>query len=111
MSTNFMPMTAAPRSASRRFKLQNAMAWLREWSWRLALLALPWQTRWFSEGPMLGGLPWEQGRWAFYLSWIPLGLTVLMACLQPFKPAEHPLTKRAWVGVVGVFLITLPICL
>jgi hypothetical protein len=67
------------------------MAFIREWSWRLAILALPWQTRWFAEGPALGGLPWEQGRWAFYLSYIPLGITVLMACLEPFKPADHPL--------------------
>jgi O-antigen ligase len=87
------------------------MAWIRDWSWRLALIALPWQTRWFTEGPSLGGLPWEQGRWAFYLSWIPFALTVLLASWQPFKPAEHPLSKRAWVGVVGLFLIALPVCL
>lgn len=97
-------------SAIVRPKPVFAMAFIREWSWRLAILALPWQTRWFAEGPALGGLPWEQGRWAFYLSYIPLGITVLMACLEPFKPADHPLSKRAWAGIVGVFLVTLSAC-
>ena len=40
-------------SAIVRPKPVFAMAFIREWSWRLAILALPWQTRWFAEGPTL----------------------------------------------------------
>jgi O-antigen ligase len=87
------------------------MGWIRDWSWRITLLALPWQTRWFTGSLTLGGMPWEQGRWAVYASWIPLFLTVLIATLEPFEPAEHPLSPNAWVGAVGLLLITLPVCL
>lgn len=52
---------------------------LTTWSWRLAVIALPWQTRWLTEGIALGGIPWEQGRWSFYLAWIPLIATILLS--------------------------------
>lgn len=42
-----------------------------EIAWRLAVLVLPWQTRWFSDAA-LGGWPWEQGRWSVYVSWVLL---------------------------------------
>lgn len=47
--------------------------------WRLAFLLLPWQTRVFVDGPSVAGLPWEQGRWSFYVSWIPLIATIACA--------------------------------
>lgn len=47
-------------------------------SWRLALILLPWQTRWFREGPFLGGWPWEAGRWSVYLSWLPILIVIAM---------------------------------
>lgn len=48
-------------------------------TWRLAILLLPWQARWFSEGPLVNGWPWEQGRISFYLSWLPMLATIFFA--------------------------------
>ena len=50
--------------------------------WRLAILLLPWQTRWFSDAS-LAGWPWEQGRLAFYLSWIPMLVLIIRAFCHP----------------------------
>lgn len=64
----------------------SAMAWLRSawpWLWRLGVLALPWQTRWFQEGVLVGGYPWEQGRISVYISWLILGAVVLCAWILP----------------------------
>lgn len=41
------------------------------WLPRLALLALPWQIRWFSD-TALAGWSWEQGRVSVYVSWAVL---------------------------------------
>lgn len=73
------------------------MTWTHRWfnaSWRLAILLLPWQARWFHEGPLLGGYPWEGGRWSIYLSWLPLAAAVYLgylrrgARLAPTSPAN-----------------------
>lgn len=86
------------------------MAWLRDWSWRIAILALPWQTRWFQEGPMAGGLPWEQGRPSFFLVWIPMIITIFIACAD-FK--QHPderdeIQVTDWMLFAGILLLGLP---
>lgn len=47
-------------------------------AWRLAVLALPWQTRWYREAT-LAGWPWEQGSWAVYASWFLVAATILLA--------------------------------
>lgn len=77
------------------------MAWLRKIanvSWRIAVLLLPWQVRWFSEGPMVAGLPWEQGRWSIYLSWVPMILFIgcVLAILKnrPAPPPAHSTRHR-----------------
>jgi hypothetical protein len=44
--------------------------------WRVALVLLPWQTRWFLEGSTLGGFPWEGGRVSIYVSWVPIILSI-----------------------------------
>ncbi len=54
---------------------------LTDWSWRVAVLALPWQTRWFQEGVFLNGFPWENGRLSFYVSWVPLLVFTVLAFL------------------------------
>lgn len=46
-------------------------------SWRFSILALPWQTRWFSQAS-LGGWPWEQGSWSVYASWPFLLATIVL---------------------------------
>jgi hypothetical protein len=51
-----------------------------EVAWRLAVLALPWQTRWFSEASLVGW-PWEQGRWSFYASWAFIAAAVVAGFL------------------------------
>lgn len=38
----------------------------------LLMLALPWQTRWFSDAGLVAGYPWEQGRISVYASWLLL---------------------------------------
>lgn len=45
------------------------------WAWRLAILALPWQTRWFADAS-LAGWPWEQGRWSVYASWVLIAAAI-----------------------------------
>ncbi|MDD2786274.1 MAG: O-antigen ligase family protein [Patescibacteria group bacterium] len=47
-----------------------------EFAWRLSILALPWQTRFFLDA-QLAGWPWEQGRLSFYASWIPMLLAIV----------------------------------
>ncbi len=69
------------------------------WSWRLAILALPWQTRWFAEGLNLGGIPWEQGRWSFYLAWIPLIATILLS-LRVRHQNPKPISYLSFACVV-----------
>lgn len=45
-------------------------------AWRVAIVLLPWQTRWFSEGVTLGGFAWEGGRVSIYASWVPIILSI-----------------------------------
>lgn len=46
--------------------------------WRATVLLLPWQTRWFAEGPKLAGFPWEEGRISIYASQLAIaGVFVL----------------------------------
>src|SRR5690349_15713914 len=103
------------------------MAWTRrlfEASWRLALLFLPWQTRWFLEGPSVNGFPWENGRISLYLSWIPLIVTImifLLRCAGPHEPSPSldsnlplPLLRkegtlrRNLLQILGIVLLILP---
>lgn len=94
------------------------MEWLRNWSWRISIVLLPWQMRWFSAGGgpasggqdlLIGGLPWEQGRLSVYLSWLPMILTVFFACAR-FKEDldDTPLSVSDWAVVVGMLLLGLP---
>ena len=69
------------------------------WLWRVALLLLPWQIRWFV-GVELVGWPWEQGALSVYASLIPLIGTVLWAHFvcgpkQDFLNARH--LKIEWM--------------
>src|SRR3989344_6023071 len=59
-------------------------------AWRVAVLALPWQTRWIVETPTIAGSPWEQGTIAIYASWIPLVLVILIGLWN--KKAPRPTT-------------------
>ncbi|MBI5654914.1 O-antigen ligase family protein [Candidatus Uhrbacteria bacterium] len=59
--------------------------------WRVSILALPWQTRWFGEAE-LAGWPWEQGRWVFYAAWIPMAATIIFGWMDSCRENE---TKKA----------------
>ena len=47
--------------------------------WRLSLLLLPWQARWFHEASLIAGYSWEEGRNSLYLSWFVLLMTMIAA--------------------------------
>jgi O-antigen ligase len=70
------------------------MEWNRkifEAAWRLSILALPWQTRFFWDAQIVGW-PWEQGRVSIYLSWIPMLVAILFGFFQAKK--DLPLKFR-----------------
>ncbi len=45
--------------------------------WRLSVIVLPLQARWFSEASLVDQV-FEQGRLSFYISWIPLIITIIL---------------------------------
>lgn len=67
------------------------------WAWRLAIFALPWQTRWFADAS-LAGWPWEQGRWSFYASWLLILATIVGgAFLKKFQISNFKSQKKTVV--------------
>lgn len=54
--------------------------------WRLSILALPWQARWYREAS-LAGWPWEQGSWAVYASWILIVATIVLGWIGSDREA------------------------
>mgnify|MGYP001561578121 CR=1 FL=1 len=77
--------------------------------WRLAILVLPWQTRWFWEGPMVGGFPWEQGRVSVYASWLLLflAMTCAWAMPRPLSSVDTPAKKYPRLPFIFLILFTL----
>lgn len=55
----------------------------------LLMLALPWQTRWFSDAGLVAGYPWEQGRISVYASWLVLLAFVAVSLWQ-----KRPVWRR-----------------
>ncbi len=77
------------------------------WVWRVTILSLPWQTRWFSDA-FLGEWPWEQGRLSVYASWFLIGLTVIAG--QFWKIPFEKKTKvflPSWLLFVFLFIVNL----
>lgn len=77
------------------------------WVWRLAILALPWQTRVFQEGPTIAGSPWEEGRISLYGSEILMLVTIVTAMFlfAQEKQAGEPWLK--WRDRWGVKVLSL----
>ena len=74
-------------------------------SWRIALLLLPWQTRWiFSEGN-LGEFGWEQGTLAIYASWLLLALAIATAPEKRGESSPRFTPLQAW-GVMLLVAVT-----
>ncbi|MBU1034523.1 O-antigen ligase family protein [Patescibacteria group bacterium] len=75
--------------------------------WRLAILTLPLQTRWFSEAS-LANWPWEQGRLSFYVSWFFILATILLA--RKIKLSKNLPQEKFWkffIPLILLFLSTL----
>ncbi|MDO8584303.1 MAG: O-antigen ligase family protein [bacterium] len=75
--------------------------------WRAAIVLLPWQMRYFLEGPLVNGYPWEQGRVSVYAYSIVMVATVLLALW--IKRGQHKDVFNAkrfgWLFGGGVLLI------
>lgn len=84
---------------------------LDRWIWRIAILSLPWQTRWLLEGPSVQGFPWEGGRMSFYASWIPIMACVILAMVRSgvFRswPRRTHLSKTILIAIVCLAIVTL----
>jgi O-antigen ligase len=90
--------------------------WALETTWRVAIFLLSWQARYFVEEPSVQGLSWEQGRLSFYVSWMPMLVTigwVLWLDLKSKTPLRLPLLKgeglrkMMWL-LIGILLFLLP---
>lgn len=81
------------------------------WVWRLAILTLPWQTRWFQEGPRIAGYPWEEGRISIYGSELLMVVTVLFSLGLWYSEKKSEQSKEArssgWIHLffAGLFLV------
>ena len=76
------------------------------YAWRLAMLLLPWQIRWFHEGLPLGGLPWEGGRWSIYLAWFPMVVSIVAAFVGKRYRAYTSVFLLAVYSTFSIFLST-----
>jgi O-antigen ligase len=84
------------------------MAWLRDWSWKIAILALPWQTRYvLSIIPTPeAGFQTEWGIYAIYASWILIANAWLLSLSR--QASKIHLTKIGWL-VIGLLLLPIVI--
>ncbi len=81
--------------ASLRDRVRAVVTRAFSWAWRLAVFALPWQTRWFQEGPQIAGYPWEEGRISIYAS--QLLMLVVVAAHEFLRSTEKrtmPVEKK-----------------
>jgi O-antigen ligase len=85
-------------------QIRRAVFWL-------TLFALPWQARWFQEGPLLGGFPWEQGRISMYVSWIFILFCVVLRLVSIGRPfpvvymGQGRPRMRVFLLIIGILLL------
>jgi hypothetical protein len=91
--------------ASLRERSEQWLQLLFPWAWRLAVLALPWQTRLFWEGPTIAGYPWEQGRISIYASWIVMLLAVFIDWALQAREKKSATHHTRWFWVSGLVFI------
>lgn len=80
------------------------MAWLREWMWKITILALPWQTRWIwhiSQTPE-AGYQTEWGIYAVYGSWLLILAT--WAVSLGVKAEKIRIKKTIWIAGCLMFI-------
>ena len=69
------------------------MEWLRNWSWRLTIIVLPWQTRlMFSDA-------------SIYVSWLLMLLSIFFAFQSRRSTVQSNSRHNAWMGIVLLLLI------
>ena len=73
--------------------------------WRLAIILLPWQTRYFFEGPTVNGWPWEQGRLSLYTSWLVMA-SVVAVTYHATRNTQHKSIK-AYFGLILLLVSSL----
>ncbi|MDO8617783.1 MAG: O-antigen ligase family protein [Candidatus Uhrbacteria bacterium] len=76
-----MPIKLNVKPMELNFNITHYALRLTPWLWRLAIFLLPWQIRWFSVTPIIGGYPWEQGRLSLYVSWVVIVIFVIFVIL------------------------------
>ncbi|MFZ6015719.1 MAG: O-antigen ligase family protein [Patescibacteria group bacterium] len=74
--------------------------------WRIAILVLPWQTRWFMDAN-LAGWPWEQGRISIYLSWLPMIAAIIISQALPRKTLPRIYRRALFFLIAGLGLVTI----
>ncbi len=82
------------------------------WSARLTILLLPWQTRWFQEGPTIADLSWEQGRLSLYVSEVFMLLTILLGLILWYGERKKTeslsfVPSKIWLTILGSGLFLL----
>ncbi len=75
-----------------------------DWSWRVTLVLLPWQTRWFVD-TKLAGWSWAQGSWSAYVTWLPMIATVVLGAIL-FRGEERRLLNKKNSLILLGFLVT-----
>ncbi|HWQ99312.1 MAG TPA: hypothetical protein VN397_00500, partial [Candidatus Methylomirabilis sp.] len=68
-------------------------------AWRLAILALPWQTRWIFHEGSVGSSPWEQGTVAVYASWGVLLLAIGTGLAVAWRKRSDRGTRNSGLGL------------
>lgn len=95
------------RMASLRDRITSITTRVFPWVWRLAVLVLPWQTRWFQEGPQIVGYPWEEGRISIYASQLLMLAVVLAHAFLRRSNSEssiaHKKQRRLLLLLIAVF--------
>jgi hypothetical protein len=81
--------------------------------WRLSILLLPWQTRWFLDA-QLAGWPWEQGRMSIYASWMLLIATIVVGYLyrrggpmRPPRSTRRSIPTATFIVLASLFVMTI----
>jgi len=75
--------------------------------WPLAILALPWQTRWILHQGTLAGFPWEEGTICIYASWIILlGASACGLYLAGMNRVKEMLRQKSMrmIGIAAAIL-------
>src|SRR5688572_11109075 len=92
MSSNSTPTMAESDSDQKPRKRVENMEWLRNWSWRLAILSLPWQTRFmFSDASV-------------YVSWFFIILSIVIAI--QYRKHDQKTIRYSWLmGAIVLLLI------